>query len=925
VVTTAAVGCSQQAISTPVRSLEQSGRAAFVCLTPDADEPGAPLDACAVNAPTWGINHLYAMVTQTARGEVAIIDLTDGNVLDLDQGEPGYSFVPVGAQPVDIVATPGSSVAFVGSGEPNKYGIYVLPLKAVRQGAPRLTEFAACALPSAPGRMLVLTQPEADDGVQRSCDGAELASLEHPNGDLSLETTPRGARKLLVTLPDRGEVAILDAQELLDAAPGSFGACRIERLIKLKVELPAVLPQQRVPEGAFPPGQDEHGGACVQTAPPQAATESGFKAHPVHLSHDPQSGMVYIADDAAPVIHVLDVSDPCSPAERPPLLPMAVTDPWRAVFTREVAISPTTTAGKKFLYAIDHREGSMMVFDVSLGSSDRTPLLRPYPERNPFQARDRVAFNVPIKSVVFVLRDPTPLADPTTGAAAAGLVCDPDINSSALGAGYRTSADFATGAGPRYLRGIYAAAVLTNGEVVFIDVDDFDAPCRRPKQSGWCSNETSPNYEGANGELSCRVIEPHQPRNAAYLAVGDVPGGRMPGLQAYPSLTQGSTTLPFDNSQPRLLAPRMTEAPGVIPVVQVGGRAAERIESNPLTALHHMVWFDQREPRAHFDQEWTVVWEGQIPGFSGHVARLVPAPQSAPGTLEDGSGYFCDRGVHDFAAAVRYANSLGYNGTLNEPSSPAYAWAQVHVDVVQVTGGILAQEDSYWGSVAGTCSYQECVKSYGQADITPLSQSRDLAILEAYQDRVVVSDSLGMMKCCFPMLSSYTVRAQQQWLVSGSVSGFLHKVTTDPDTGRCVDSCDPSLRLRNGRALYWPTHFTDGDTDVESRIPAVDDPGVFRNPVLQFWIHPPIAIGAPEPSNPAAQRLPFSERDKYFAFTTAGGFFPLLVNLASSTTYVQPQSVTYLPQLGQLAVADGSVQGLMMVDLGALTLSKAYY
>jgi len=85
--------------------------------------------------------------------------------------------------------------------------------------------------------------------------------------------------------------------------------------------------------------------------------------------------------------------------------------------------------------------------------------------------------------------------------------------------------------------------------------------------------------------------------------------------------------------------------------------------------------------------------------------------------------------------------------------------------------------------------------------------------------------------------------------------------------------------------------------------------------MMQFWIHPRTSN-----SKPVA-----SERDMAFSFTGTSGFFPLLINLASSTTFVQPQSVTWLPQIGQLAVADGSVQGLMMVDIASLTLSKSYY
>ena len=62
---------------------------------------------------------------------------------------------------------------------------------------------------------------------------------------------------------------------------------------------------------------------------------------------------------------------------------MSVSRPERVVVTRDIAVSPTTTKGEKFLYATDLRQGSLMHFDISLDSSDRTPLLRPHAVLNP--------------------------------------------------------------------------------------------------------------------------------------------------------------------------------------------------------------------------------------------------------------------------------------------------------------------------------------------------------------------------------------------------------------------------------------------------------------------------------------------------------------------------------------------------------------
>src|SRR6185437_8188159 len=101
-------GCQQSPITVPVRSLERSGQVSFVCLSP----PGSPkveLDISACTAQQFtstcqyyyeddagnvdaGVSspHLYALVTQTTRGEVAVVDTSalQGSVLDENPREP---------------------------------------------------------------------------------------------------------------------------------------------------------------------------------------------------------------------------------------------------------------------------------------------------------------------------------------------------------------------------------------------------------------------------------------------------------------------------------------------------------------------------------------------------------------------------------------------------------------------------------------------------------------------------------------------------------------------------------------------------------------------------------------------------------------------------------------------------------------------
>src|SRR5262249_47422573 len=141
-------GCAQEPVLVPLRSLERSGKVSYVCLgiPGDADGVVRPLSACGGqvvfdqntfaldDAGTIPINHLYALVTQTSRGEVAVVDLTaqNGSVIDQNPGIPGANFLPVGAEPTDIVTTAGGTASFVTVAEVGRAGIFALPSAFIR-------------------------------------------------------------------------------------------------------------------------------------------------------------------------------------------------------------------------------------------------------------------------------------------------------------------------------------------------------------------------------------------------------------------------------------------------------------------------------------------------------------------------------------------------------------------------------------------------------------------------------------------------------------------------------------------------------------------------------------------------------------------------------------------------------------------------
>ena len=314
-VTLSAIGCQDNPEPLPIRSLTASGDVAYVCMSPD--RKGVAMEDC----PDFEEkeNHLFALVTQTLTAEIAVIDVSDGTVVDVDRSTPGFTFLRVGAKPVDIVSTPGGEVTFVGVAGVGREGIFALPTTCL--GPPRevspgqyetardLTTWPACSLPTAPGAMAILIDPPDDSGAVRLSCESDTRVLEEPEPvsarrsecavDLRRETRDPGRRKLAVTLPEFGQVAIIDAQRLLDEhEPGSFDACPIEAIHNLRVDLPETPVSQRLPEDLQVPGCTP---SSVEYPPPAG------EFHAVPAGIDVSEGSLFVADRGAPVIHELDV------------------------------------------------------------------------------------------------------------------------------------------------------------------------------------------------------------------------------------------------------------------------------------------------------------------------------------------------------------------------------------------------------------------------------------------------------------------------------------------------------------------------------------------------------------------------------------------------------------------------------------------
>jgi hypothetical protein len=841
-------GCSEQTVTVELRSLQASGDVSYVCRTTDGE--GVPQAECSPGSLFTGERDLFALVTQTSTGEIAVVNVPydvdnkedDEGVVDVDPSAPGYGFLRIGARPGDIVSTPGGRASFVGVAEPGRFGIYGLPTSCV--GAPRagetvrdLTTWPACSLPAAPAGLAI-----AFDSATR-CDGsAEPSPAEDRECpvDLAGEIGARGRHKLIVSMPDRGSLAVIDAQELLNRASGSFALCDFVE-VPLSVELPASPSAPDLPADLV---------GCPPAPSPLPAGGPVSIARPTRI--EAADGTLYVADEGAPVVHVVDASSACTPRELPPLLPSSYWAPQRSVTVSRLSVSPITPRGKRYLYAIDELDwplSSVMAFDVSPGSSKRSPVLRPGSTLTPNEPPDRITFGAAVRDITFVLRDRPEFGTDTS--VPLGESCEPDPNlSDSPGARYRPDIDRSTGARPLKLRGLFGMAMLTTGEVAVIDVEDFDAPCRRPRvlnpsateDFSGCAGDpplaSGGDYSLSTGvatvtdEVSCRAVEPHR-RRAQRLSItrNDI-GIQAPSLRSLPILSVPSESQILElNQRPKLLAVEDLARVFVgTTEYRLGGNPA--LEIDPSLAEEHSLGLPFNQPRAYpADDDRLLEFEGAV--SEEYRSGFVRRNDAGELVLRDSSALFCNSGVSDpeltaELGARRFGLVPEAERAPGDPRPSLESFQLGHSDHVLITAGFPDEDDAYWpGQVLrddGTdlqCSLDQCEQYFGEIPerlvFSELPEARQFSIVDAEQQRLVLepryhaerlrdisaidctlptapancesnraaaqeqlmesrAERRAMVECCFPEATSYQVRASGHWTLNSSRQGFRHDV-----------------------------------------------------------------------------------------------------------------------------------------------------
>lgn len=845
----ALASCSTPQVVTATNNFDRASDVDFLCLDTSAATPRAlAARECGINpqdnSAAAANRYLFALVTQAERGELAAVNLaasTGTALVDNTGAIPGYTFIPVGALPSAVAVD-------------------------VREGATPSSVWVASAADRTVERVdaaAVLRDPRAADP------GRARVTLNGSPQDLVLDTV--GGRTLLyAAVTDRGAIDVIDVTD--PTRPTDLGFTPVT-----------------VPAGAGDGGVDGGADGGAGAAP----------GHPAALAVDAESHRVYASDDRANVIHVLEGS-PLREVARidvgAPTRALALTGWARRVGCDAAAADPDHFARARYLYATHATTGAVLVVDATRGERVLPNLLpAPNPERrllDPTLGPERVALAAPAVALV-----------PVNSLEYRGV----DASGSALvpaGCLVAGGCRGASAVDAVQLHGVFVAAVLRDGRVAVIDVDDYDAAARfgaRALPPAGTPPTPQPNASGY------RFIR-HAPRAATKLteppklAAAPIVSGVTRGTQRTPRTDLSSTPV-LGCAAARTPAAQGCDAadtwvelarrPGSLVEYVQEAQPADRDAGVPEPACGQERLFAPTSPPPGVpaatrvadpyvvrNESWGLTWDAVIPGLDVYGGAFVA--EGGALRIEAPGASFCTRGAFaddDDALGVR--------------------------DGVSVVGDVTSLQ----------VDREACLRTFGTA--TSLL-NRDFVIAQAWQDRLVLRPPPGvdaaLVQRCFPQATRFEVRSRNSWVVVGSRAGYQAAVTADA-SGRCVvDAAKQTAAEALARACLTTRAPPDrrtaarclagrvclGPVDPATGATSALSTPVFANAALCLQV-----FSAATRSGAAYVAAPV-ERDLQISFSVTGAWDPLVL---SGGTF--PVAARFVPGVERLYVVDTQSAGLL--------------
>ncbi len=730
---TSLAGCTQAVEVPPPRAFNRPARIAFVCFDA-ANVPtaiGACVDAAGAFVPGF---RLIALVPQQTRGEVGAVELSSAppRVLDSDQRVPGYTFVETGEVPAAIaVSETSANCTWVANrGSRDIWGI-----ETVR--------FIDESLSTSGGAVSRLALDELEVAPGTTASGRPQEMLLHESGTTS---------ELFVTLPEDGLIARIPVS---DEGGCTFGT-------PVLIPVPGTLPAAPADPGTISEPTlaplAEQTAATLAVCPPTPATLELVAPVPRFVEVEPLPAdlpaplpleMVFERDPATNVpLHIL-VGDAALPViYRFDLALGAFEESLRTDGPiRDLTITapvPDDVAGSEFrryVYAIDERDGSVMVIDASTSTGfviPVQPLASGRPLRLPFRSPARA-----IEAIDTLRMGGEPCSDDTEVAARADR-----------------------------LRGVFVAVALSDGTVRIVDVHDEDAVCRGRAD---CENRFTGSEELA-------FIRRHRPRIGVRI-VDPI------GLTDVPSAVSSGATVRFDQTggvdgEPLIPAfvPMAACPEGLAPVFQSGAAA------NFLCAI--------TDPWSALPETFAVTWQGRIPDTASAAGTF---EDRGGGLLAlDARTDLCARGVlpGDLLAITPPAQPDPLPEGVS--SERCRALAATETSAAGEPFLVPTRDVSAGESSAAVSPFESRIVVAADAPVLnrqPLEPALTIRdILDCYGDPQIEYElRVGTVS------ASPDGSASGAFAVVGSNSGFLHRVVADDAAGgSCAvdESLDPLLQGR---------------------------------------------------------------------------------------------------------------------------------
>ncbi|MEO6953601.1 MAG: hypothetical protein ABI321_17500 [Polyangia bacterium] len=671
----ALAACNQNPILTPVRSFDRPSDVAITCALyspkydpKTGDDIGSftarPLSDCAplassqipsVPDPKFSTVTYYpkqfALVANSARGEVALVDVPNEILRDLDFKNPGYNFVPVGRLPEAIRASADGCYAVTANADSCNLSVLDLPVmynmaKQVQQ--PGQAGFAAnverrveiwagdhqlLARPTA----LELTPLITNSGTA-ACEGTTYhAWVALPGCEAVIETTI-SPTAMPVVLPGQ--------------PPNVDGAVRVQVTQAIHVG----------PEGATvlaDPTSLTCPAECTGTA--TAATDGGIAggvtpatpSAPASISYDAeaQTQRLSIADYYGERVSFLTI-DPITGTAN---APHSVVLESGAIGVIKAKISPRSPAGK-FIYALA-RDGTARVIDL-----DREVECETNPDPLVFDTLSEV--DPAPKAAHFGC---LPLGDPATPARSSNAI-SPGIQlpNGALARDVAfvhldvpNRVDFNNGvplsAQPAFMVGDFAWLFGSDGRGTVINL--YDA-CPQPNDPQEPLNDT--NTKDLSDSCITSNVGPSRltsyqnnfgnpfPTNLERLSHRMRLGSRR-FLQPNDAQDQLGTPRLQDTTVPLTIT--VQGSPGVegngfrLPTLEPVQRALAGFQ--PPDAATYATFLEFPDPLLAHNENWTLEWEGIVPGTTRAYGRMCGVGDATcpRNSFIDQGASVCQRGV----------------------------------------------------------------------------------------------------------------------------------------------------------------------------------------------------------------------------------------------------------------------------------------